>query len=183
MNRADLFSHPQTNLLQMGLLEGMKVADFGAGSGHYALALSRIVGESGHVYAIDIQNDVLIHLQGTVLQHGIKNVDTICADIEKHGGTKLRSSVVDAVVLSNVLFQADDKHAVVKEIKRVLMPGGKVLVSDWAGSYGGIGPAKEQVVTEHEAEELFITAGFHKVKSYRSGPHHYSIVLTRPVVE
>ena len=174
------FSHPQKNLLQMGIVEGMKVGDIGAGSGHYAVALSGLVGPEGRVYAIDIQKDVLTHLQGTLEQKKIKNVDTICSDAEKPGGTKLREHVLDVVVLSNTLFQIEDRSSLVQEIQRILVSGGKVLVSDWAGSYSGIGPAKEQVVTEHEAEELFIHNGFHKVKSYRSGPHHYSILFTNP---
>ena len=177
------FSHPQKNVLQMGIVEGMKVGDMGAGSGHYAIALSGLVGPQGRVYAIDIQKEVLTHLQGTLEQKNIKNVDTICGDIEKPGGTMLRAHILDAVVLSNVLFQIENKQAVVDEIKRVLISGGKLLVSDWAGSYSGMGPASEHIVTENAAEKLFITGGFHKVKSYRSGPHHYSILFTCPVVQ
>ena len=58
--------------------------------------------------------------------------------------------------------------------------GGKLMVIDWAGSYGGMGPASEKVVTEHEAEALFINGGFHKMKSFRAGPHHYGILFTTP---
>ena len=183
MYATDHFSHPQKNILQMGLSEGLKVGDFGTGTGHYAIALSGIVGQHGRVYAVDVQKDVLTHLRDTLEQKKITNVDTICGDIEKQGGTKLRAHVLDAVVLSNTLFQIDDRQGLVDEIKRVLVPGGKLLVSDWAGSYGGIGPHADHVVSEHDAEELFITNGCHKVKSYRSGPHHYSILFTCPVVE
>jgi len=66
------------------------------------------------------------------------------------------------------------------EIKRILKSGGKVLVVDWAGGYGGMGPLEESVVSEHIAEELFITGGFYKVKDFRAGPHHYAIVFTAP---
>ena len=40
------FSLPQENVLQVGLREGMKVGDFGAGSGHYTRAAAAIVGRS-----------------------------------------------------------------------------------------------------------------------------------------
>jgi len=43
-----------------------------------------------------------------------------------------------------------------------------------------MGPAPHHVVTEHAAEELFISAGFHKTKAFRAGPHHYAIVFTAP---
>lgn len=176
-NEAQSFAHPQTNILQAGFKAGEKIGEFGCGSGHVALALSGIVGESGKVYAIDIQEDVLAHLRDTIQRKGIRNVDTICGNIEKEGGSKLREQVLDGVVLANVLFQIDDYDGLIAEIKRTLKPGGKLLVSDWAGSYGGIGPSEEAVVSEHRAEELFIGAGFHKVKSYRAGAHHYSVLF------
>ncbi len=180
MHLTDLFSNPTKNVLQMGLTDGMKVGDLGAGSGHYALAAAGIVGPTGMVYAIDIQEDILKHIRDTATDRGFKNVETIWGDIEKPGGTKLKDHILDAIILSNTLFQLEQKGAVVEEIRRLLRGGGKVLVADWAGAYGGIGPIEEHVVTEHDAEELFITAGFHKVKSWRGGPHHYSILFTSP---
>ena len=174
------FAEPSKNVLQMGLADGMRVADFGAGTGAYAFAAAGAVGPAGHVYAIDVQEDVLAHLRDAANQRGLKNVEAIWGDIERPGGTKLRDHVLDAAILSNVLFQVEDKKAALAELARVLKPHAKLLVADWAGSYGGIGPSDEQIVPEHEAEELFITAGFHKVKSFRAGPHHYAILFTCP---
>ncbi|MGE5541372.1 MAG: class I SAM-dependent methyltransferase [Bacillota bacterium] len=174
------FADPTTNVLQMGLSDGMKVADLGAGSGHYALAAAGIIGPAGRVYAVDIQEDVLKHVRDEAGKRGLKNVETIWGDFERPGGTKLRDGVVDAVILSNVLFQLEDRYSAVAEIRRILAPGGKLLVADWAGAFGGLGPAEEHIVSERDAEELFITAGFHKVKSFRAGPHHYAIMFTSP---
>jgi ubiquinone/menaquinone biosynthesis C-methylase UbiE len=174
------FADPSKNVLQMALTDGMKVADLGAGSGHYTLALAGIVGPAGSVYAIDVQEDVLKHIRDLAAERKCKNIETIWGDFEKPGGTKLRDQVLDAAILSNVLFQLDRKDSALAEIRRILAPGGKLLVTDWEGAFGGMGPAEHLVVSEHEAEELFITAGFHKVKSFKAGPHHYSILFTSP---
>lgn len=170
------FADPQGNVLQMGLREGMKVADLGTGSGHYALAAAKAVGEAGMVYAVDVQDDVLTALKNTAKERGIRNIETVWGDVE--GGTTIGTHSLDAVILSNTLFQLEKKEEAIAEIKRILRPGGRVLVVDWAGSYGGLGPVGEHVVPEHEAETLFITRGFHKVKSFRGGPHHYSLLFT-----
>jgi len=174
------FSHPQSNILQLGLREGMKVADLGVGSGAYTLAAAGAVGESGRVYAIDIHEEMLRFVEDAARSHGYTTVETIWGDIENRGGTKLKDNAIDVAVLSNLLFQVENKEGVVSEIKRILKSGGKVLVVDWAGGYGGMGPLEESVVSEHIAEELFITGGFYKVKDFRAGPHHYAIVFTAP---
>jgi ubiquinone/menaquinone biosynthesis C-methylase UbiE len=174
------FADPRSNVLQLGLHDGMKIADLGTGSGHYALAAAAAIGHDGRVYAIDIQEDVLTSLKNAAHEAKRRNIETIWGDFEKLGGTRLKDHVVDAVILSNVLFQVESHHDALKEVKRILKPGGKLLVIDWSGSYGGLGPRPERIVPEREAEELFITAGFHKVKSLRAGPHHYGIIFTNP---
>ncbi len=174
------FSNPHENVLQLGLHEGMKVGDFGTGTGHYARTIAAIVGHSGKIYAIDIQEDILKHLKlnNTGNHKGI--IETVWGDIEKPGGTHLRDASLDAAILSNVLFQIENRFALLAELKRVLKSGGKLMLVDWAGSYSGMGPDEKKVVPENEAEALFINSGFHKVKSFRAGAHHYGIIFTAP---
>ncbi len=158
----------------------MKVADLGAGTGHYARAAAAVVGRDGKVYAIDVQEDVLKHASLNMPAHGHGVVSYVWGNIERPGGTKLQAAALDAAILANTLFQVEDRAALTHEIKRILKPGGSLLVVDWAGSYGGVGPHPEHVVTEHAAEELFIGAGFHKQEAFRAGPHHYGLVFLAP---
>ncbi len=158
----------------------MKVGDFGAGSGHYSRAAAAIVGHGGKVYAIDIQEDVLKHLKLNTHEQHQRILETVWGDIEKPGGTHLRDASLDAVLLANTLFQVENRFGLLAEIRRVLKSGGKLMVVDWAGSYSGMGPAQKHIVPEHEAEDFFINGGFHKVKSFRAGPHHYGILFTAP---
>lgn len=174
------FSDPRSNVLQMGLRDAMKVGDMGTGSGHYALIASTIVGPSGRVYAIDVQEDILSNLKDSAQREHRRNIETIWGDIEKPYGTKLRDGLLDAAILSNTLFQLEHKERAIKEVARILKPGGKLLVVDWAGAYGGMGPSADLVVSEDSAEELFIGNGFYKSKSFRAGPHHYAILFTTP---
>lgn len=174
------FADPQTTVLQLGVREGMRVGDFGTGCGQHAFALSRIVGDDGHVYAIDVQEDVLKRFKQEAVDQGLHNIHTIWADVEAPLGTKLKDNVLDAGVLSNTFFQFEEKEAGIREIKRVLKPGAKLLVVDWAGCYAGIGPNEEHVVEEHVAEKLFLNAGFFKEKAFRAGPHHWALVFRKP---
>ncbi|MCI0597846.1 class I SAM-dependent methyltransferase [Candidatus Parcubacteria bacterium] len=173
-------AEPLSNILQMGLHEGMRVADLGAGSGHYTFAAANVVGSSGRVYAVDVQEDVLTRLKDEATRRMLRNIETVWGNVEKPGGTTLKEHALDAVILSNTLFQLEHKEQAIAEIKRIVKHGGTLLVIDWAGAYGGMGPAPHHVVPEHKTEELFIGSGFHKVKDFRAGPHHYAVVFTAP---
>jgi ubiquinone/menaquinone biosynthesis C-methylase UbiE len=174
------FVVPRENVLRLGLVEGMKVADLGAGTGHYSRAAAGAVGPSGKVYAIDIQEEVLKHLKLNTHDHHLGTIEMIWGNIEKRGGTTLRDVSVDAVILANTLFQIESRATLLQEILRILKPGGKVLVVDWTGSHGGIGPLPEQVVPQAAAEALFLDAGFNTVTSFEAGPHHYGVIVRRP---
>lgn len=172
-----MFTNPEQNILHLGLKEGMRVADFGAGTGFYSKAMSLKVGYTGKVYAIEVQKDLVKKLESEIKRWGISNIECIWGDIERRGGTKISDHSMDAVVVSNVLFQAEDKLGLVDEVKRVLKKGGNVLLIDWSDSFGGMGPAKEHVVTESMTKELFEKRGFKFEENISVGMHHYGIIF------
>lgn len=173
-----MFTNPEQNILHLGLTEGMRVADFGAGTGFYSKACSSRVGYTGKIYAIEVQKDLVKKLESDIKHWGLSNVECIWGDIEKRGGTKLSDHSMDAVIVSNVLFQAEDKLGLIDEVKRVLKKNGKVLLIDWSGSFGGMGPTPEHVITENTAKELFEKRGFKFVEKISTSVHHYGIIFT-----
>lgn len=173
-----MFSNPENNVSQLGLQEGARVADFGAGTGLYSRALSSKVGEKGQVYAVEVQKDLVKKLESELRHWGISNVDCIWGDIEKLHGTKIADRTMDAVILSNVLFQVEDKLGLIEEVKRVLKKGGQVLLVDWADSFGGMGPSLDHVVKKEEASSLFEKRGLHFVRDIVVSPHHYGIIFS-----
>ena len=170
---------PRDNIKQFGVQEGSHVADLGVGYGHYTYALSEAVGPSGKVFAIDIQKDMLERLKKEVEEKHIKNIEVIWGDVEIVGGTKLRADSLDAIVISNVLFQIDSKAGLVHEASRVLKIGGKILLVDWSESFGGIGPQPEMVIAEDIARRIFETGPFEYKKSIDPGEHHYGLVFEK----
>ena len=174
-----MFSDPAKIVEQCGVQPGMDIADFGSGSGHYALSASKALMATGRVYAIDIQKDLLTKLKNVASKQGLYNVEVIWGDIDKLGGTKLRDASVDMVFLGNILFQLENRGVAIQEVKRVLKPGGRVAVVDWEGSFGGIGPHPNQVVTKEEALSLFEKEGFHKDRELSAGSHHYGIIMKK----
>lgn len=168
------FLTPARMIERLALRAGARVADIGSGSGAYLEPLLRAVGDEGTVYAIDIHKELLDTTKDALSRKGFMNLDTIWADIEE--GVYLDSYSLDSVVMSNVLFMIEDKKRALKEVKRIVIPHGYVLVVDWSKSHGGIGPHKDHVFSERMAEDLFITSGFSIAARLPAGDFHYAFL-------
>lgn len=178
-----MFTDPVQNVLEFGFLPGQSVADLGSGAGHYAMAISKAVGEKGLVYAIDLQQDLLIRIMKEAEEDGRSNIRIIRGDIQKPKGTVLGDSVVDGAVFSNILFQLEDKAGALGEAFRILKPGGKVGVVEWSdlSFLAGVkGDGQKKVINEEEAKELFSKSGFAFERSFDAGEHHYGLVFKKP---
>jgi ubiquinone/menaquinone biosynthesis C-methylase UbiE len=174
-----MFSDPIKNVEQFTLKLGSSVADFGSGSGHYSMALAMAIGDKGKVYAVDIQKELLERLKNDANQKGIFNIEVIWGDVEKEGGSHIKSEFIDAVVISNLLFQVPQKEAVAKEALRILKKGGRLLLIDWSDSFGGLGPQNDAVVSKEKAKALFESVGFVIDREIQVGDHHYGLIFRK----
>jgi len=174
-----MFSNPSHNIEQFGLSHGQVIADFGAGSGFYAMEAAKTVAPTGKVFAIDLNRDLLDRLKHEAQRLHIHNIDIISGDLEKLGGTKVRDEGVDAVIASNIFFMLKDRASCVQEIKRVLKSNGRVLVIDWLGSFSGMGPHHASVFPKDEAIKFFKDAGFVFIKEISAGSHHYGMIFRK----
>jgi len=173
------FSDPQKNIEQLELREGMVVADFGAGSGAYTIAAAKSVGDSGHVYAVDVQKELLSGIKNLAAKEGVFNIEVIWGDIERIGKTKIKDGIIDVVIISNILFQVEDKIGLLNEAMRILKKTGIVLVVDWVDSFGGLGPDRDQIISHSEAKKLFEENNFSFIKNISAGDHHWGFVMEK----
>ncbi len=173
-----MFSDPQKNLTELGVSDGMRVVDLGAGSGFYAIESAKKVGPRGMVYAVDVQQDLLSKIKNSAGLMGLHNVEVIWGNIEKIGGTKLRESIADRVILSNTLFQVEpaDRDNLALEVKRLLKSGGKLLVVDWSE---GTPLSPKTLVPKILAEGVFEKVGLKLEKEFDAGDHHYGIIFKK----
>lgn len=171
-----MFSDPVANIAKLGVNDGMKVVDIGAGSGFYSIEAAKKVGVNGRIYAVDVQKDLLDHIRSNGNALGLRNIEAVWGNAEKVGGTKLRESIADRVIVSNVLFQIERFDDFVLEIKRLLKPNGKVMVVDWS-ELSPISP--KVIVAAAKVQILFEKAGFKLEQSFNAGDHHYGLIFIK----
>lgn len=171
------FAHPTHNVEALEIEHGMSVVDFGSGSGAYVLAIAAELKGKGHVYAVDVQRDLLRRTLNEAHRRGLHNAQVIWGDLEKPGSTKIADGKMDLVLVSNLLFQVKERTAVLEEAQRILKPSGRLVIIDWSDSFGGMGPPRSDIVTQERAVELARGLGFEPLYAFEAGAHHWGVVF------
>ncbi|MDO8436253.1 MAG: methyltransferase domain-containing protein [bacterium] len=168
------FLNPEKVLNQLGLEKDMTAADFGSGSGGWVIPLAKIL-EEGKVFAIDVLEEPLSSLQAKMRLEKISNVEIILADVET--GVDIFDGTCGLVLMTNLLFQIEDKKRALEEGKRILKPGGKILVVDWKKDVS-LGP-KEGRVQPEEVKEMAKDLQLKIEKEFEASPYHWALILVK----
>lgn len=171
------FLNPSKVLNQLELEGDMIAADFGSGSGGWTIPLAKRL-KFGKVYAIDILEEPLSALRNKSEAERVYNIETIHSNVEAKNGSKLQDLSCDLVLVTNLLFQAEDKKAIIKEAKRVLKKKGKILIVDWLPE-APQGPVKGRVSAE-EVKKMAEDLKLKLEKEFQAGVFHYGLVFTKP---
>ena len=109
------------------LREGERVLDLGSGGGIDVLLSARRGGPSGFAYGVDMTDEMLELARANAAKAGAVNVEFRKGEIE---ALPLPDAAVHVVISNCVINLSADKRAVLAEMFRVLMPGGRIGISD-----------------------------------------------------
>jgi SAM-dependent methyltransferase len=109
------------------LHEGERVLDLGSGGGIDVLLSARRVGPSGYAYGVDMTDDMLALARANAAKADAANVEFLKGEIE---AVPLPDAAVDVVISNCVINLSTNKPAVLAEMFRVLVPGGRIGISD-----------------------------------------------------
>ena len=110
----------------MEIKPNFSVLDFGCGSGSYSLIVSKLVGESGKVYALDIHPLAVKRVRDSAAKLGLTNIETICSDC----ATGLPDESMEVILLYDIFHMLSNSNNVLKELYRVLIQNGVLSFSD-----------------------------------------------------
>jgi ubiquinone/menaquinone biosynthesis C-methylase UbiE len=120
-----LYVNPYIILNAAGLKAGQKVLEVGCGPGFFTIPATKIVGEKGSVYALDINPVAVEAVRRKIEEKGLKNVTVMLAGASETG---LPNESFDVAFLFGVIHSLDDIDAVMREMHRVLKMKGILSV-------------------------------------------------------
>lgn len=127
-----LYQNPKT-LLNGYIHPGYKVLEIGPGMGFFSLPMAKMVGETGKIYCVDIQQKMLEKLANRAAKDGLSRfVETIKSDRESLNIENINTTI-DFVLLFAVVHEVPDKEQLFKEVAQVLKKGGYVFFAEPKG--------------------------------------------------
>ena len=121
---------PDKIIERSGIKQGMTVLDLGCGSGAFTTFATKTVGERGKVYAVDIQPAMLKQLERKLSKLEYQDITNI--ELKQSSAYELpfEDETVDLVYMVTVLQEIPDRGRALREIRRVLKPGGILAVTE-----------------------------------------------------
>lgn len=161
----------------LGLGEGSRVLEAGAGPGFVSLILADRVGANGSVYAIDRSAAALSHLVRRQTERGISQIRTLVADVATLEGDGLHA---DSALVTMVLHHVEDPVVILRNLYRLLPPAARIVVSEFHPEGPCEKGAPQSVrIAPARAKAWCESAGF-RVREYRrQDPEHYMLVAER----
>jgi SAM-dependent methyltransferase len=124
---------------------GKSVADIGAGSGWFTVRAAKRVGNSGRVYAVDINPAAIEYIDERIHKEQLDNVKTI---LGKPGNPELPPDSVDAVLLLKTYHEVEEPVALLRNLRAALRPGARLGIIDRDGNGEDHGVHKKIVLRE-----------------------------------
>ena len=126
--RLNRLQPPEKVIDAAGVFPGMILAEIGAGRGRYVVQLAVRVGETGKVYAEDIDAAALRHLENRCEKWNLHNVETILGEAIN---PKLPEGELDLIFVISSYHHFGDPIALMRNARPALKPDGRLAIVEW----------------------------------------------------
>jgi predicted methyltransferase len=147
----DAWQRPADVIVALRIAPGMTVVDLGAGTGYFLPHLSRDVGPSGKVIALDIEPDMVRYMKVRAAREGLANVASRLVPLDD---PQLPAGSVDRVLVVDTWHHIDGRPAYAAKLRAALAPGGAVFVVDFKLDATRGPPPAHRLSPERVAAEL-----------------------------
>ena len=169
----DEWQQPERVMDALGIADGSRVADLGAGGGWFTIRLARRVGPNGIVYAEDVQAPMIDAIKRRVEREGLHNVRTILGGFtDPH----LNAGAVQAALLVDLYPQIQDPVSLLKNVRAALTVNGRLGIIDFTPGGFGPGPDDNRVAPETVVRDA-AAAGLRLVSHEKFLRYQYLLVF------
>lgn len=167
---------PEQLLRDLGLAEGMTLGDIGCGPGFFSIPAARIVGETGSVYAADIEGEMLSTVRSRATEAGLTNVHVVKTNDRE---IPIPHESCDYVLLAFMLHEIEHRASFLHRATRLLKPTGRLVILEWEKVEGPVGPPVEERMTPEDTLADAQAAGLAPVEERSLTPDQYLRVFER----
>ncbi len=162
----------------LGLAPGSRFLDVGSGPGFVSLLAAERVGAAGRVYAMDRSPEALQFLRERLAERAVDNVEPLAGAGD---AIPLPDGSASHALVAQMLHHNDAPEAIVREVLRVLQPGGAALIveHDPAGSTASGPPAAERLPATR-VQEWLAAAGYDGWQACDVGEGRYGLLAFKP---
>lgn len=159
---------PLDTLSRIGFKKNQTLCDIGAGSGIFTIPAA-LYTES-IVYALEKDKEMLSIIDSKIKQNGITNVRLIEVSGDNYD---VEDEIIDIALMVTVLHEIDNKPVILKEVKRMLKPEGKLAVVEFHKRQTPVGPPIPHRIAQEEVTALLVENGFVVQDTFDLGDNLY----------
>ena len=171
----DAYQKPHEVVMALGLREGQRIADIGAGAGYFTLRFAHHVGATGRVFAVDVSPDMIVHLNQQVRDAGLDNVQTVLALPDD---PLLAKASVDSIFICDTWHHIGNHAQYLAVLAKTLRPGGRIVIVDFHKKETPVGPPMEMRISRDDVLREFAENGFRLLDEHTFLPYQYFLVFT-----
>jgi 2-polyprenyl-3-methyl-5-hydroxy-6-metoxy-1,4-benzoquinol methylase len=160
----------------LGVKQGLAICDMGCGNGFYTLKLAQMTGDSGHVYAVDIQPEMLKLLNHRADEQGIKNVSPILGTFTD---PRLPKGKIDLILLVDVYHEFSHPEQMLAAMREALSPTGVCALVEFRAEDPNVPIKPEHKMTKAQIMKEWPANGFKLVREFDELPWQHLMFFAR----
>ena len=165
---------------ELDLQNGIAFLDVACGRGAYCLAASRIVGENGNIFAVDLWEEGIELLRAAAEEKGLGNINAFVSNAGEH--IPVADDSIDVCLMATVLhdFVEDQiEKEVLDEIVRAIKPSGILAIMEFMKIDGPPGPPRHIRLSPEQVDDMLAPYGFTRELFADVGPYNYLMLFEK----
>jgi ubiquinone/menaquinone biosynthesis C-methylase UbiE len=160
---------------ELRLKPGMKVCDMGAGNGYHTLPMAEAVGESGKVFAVDVQPEMIEMLKERITAKKLTNIEPI---VGLYHDPNLPPASCDLILLVDVYHEFSHPVQMLASMRKALRPGGMVVLVEFRAEDESVPIKPEHKMTKAQITKELTANGYQLAREFDELPWQHMMFFS-----